>query len=108
MFTPNGDSEVAWIVADLRGGVKTKFQCRLIFAEGQCDAGAKMDAQFVGRALPAMSGEARPTIYLHLGQRDANLSLVFAASVLVGGFAHFVALKKQHLRYTFVGVNFCR
>src|SRR5450830_106592 len=42
------------------------------------------------------------------GQRHANLSLVFAASVFVRDFADLIALKKQHLRAPLASVNFGR
>jgi hypothetical protein len=41
-----------------------------------------------------------------LGESDANLALVFAATVPIAGFANLVAFKKQYLRTTFTGINF--
>lgn len=33
---------------------------------------------------------------------------IFAVTVFVRGFTYFIAFKKQNLRDTFIGVNFCR
>lgn len=45
---------------------------------------------------------------LHLRQRDAALALVFAAAILVGGFADFVGFEEDYLGDAFVGVDLCR
>lgn len=46
--------------------------------------------------------------FLRLGQGNAGLPHVFAFSVFIGSFAHFVALEEEHLRYAFSSVDFGR
>src|SRR5246127_1757675 len=43
-----------------------------------------------------------------LRQRDALLTLVFSAAILVRGLAHLVGLEEDHLRHAFVGVDLRR
>src|ERR1700741_4193002 len=43
-----------------------------------------------------------------LRQRDALLTLVFSAAILVRGLAHLVGLEEDHLRHAFVGVDLGR
>src|SRR5215467_5077304 len=48
------------------------------------------------------------TLVLNLRKRDALLSLVFPAAILVRGLAYFVRLEEDHLRHTLVGVDLGR
>src|SRR6185369_15685351 len=47
------------------------------------------------------------SIPLHLRQRHAALSLVFAAAIFVRGFADFVGFEEDHLGDALVGVDLC-
>src|SRR5690606_41189944 len=40
-------------------------------------------------------------------QGDTLLTLIFAAAIAIRSFTNFVAFKKQHLRTSFTGINFC-
>src|SRR5438132_7724634 len=55
---------------------------------------------------PRSGGQDRPAQVSDLGQRDALLTLIFAAAVLVRGLADFVGLEEDHLRNALVGVDF--
>src|ERR1700682_4284180 len=57
------------------------------------------------RPTPRSGGRDRQAFWSDLGQRDALLALIFAATVLVRGLADFVGLEEDHLRDAFVGVD---
>src|SRR5215831_135731 len=57
------------------------------------------------RARPMLGGTKRADAPLDLGKRNALLSLVLAAAILVRRLAHLVRLEEDHLRDAFVRVD---
>src|ERR1700682_19 len=58
------------------------------------------------RPTPRSGGRERAGFWSDLGQRDALLALIFAATVLVRGLADFVGLEEDYLRNALVVVDF--
>jgi hypothetical protein len=57
-------------------------------------------------AIISQSPDESGSYSSHLGQRNSHLPLILSAAIFIRRFTDLIALEEQHLRHTFIGINF--